>query len=109
MMMSDPFTTRPRPMWRPATSADDDEIIRMALALYEEDPSPDPVPAEQTRRTLAVLQSEPARGRVVVLEIAGALAGYAFLIAYWSNELGGEVAVIDELFVDREHRGMGHA
>ena len=29
--------------------------------------------------------------------------------AFWSNELGGEVCTIDELYVDPEHRGRGHA
>jgi GNAT superfamily N-acetyltransferase len=30
------------------------------------------------------------------------------LIAFWSNELGGEVCDVDELFVTREQRGRGH-
>ena len=35
-------------------------------------------------------------------------AGYALLIAYWSNELGGEVCAIDELFVAPDSRSRGH-
>jgi GNAT superfamily N-acetyltransferase len=45
----------------------------------------------------------------VVLEVDGKVAGYALLIAYWSNELGGEVCVIDELYVEPAHRGSRHA
>jgi GNAT superfamily N-acetyltransferase len=33
--------------------------------------------------------------------------GYAFLISFWSNELGGEVCIIDELYVAPPARGRG--
>jgi GNAT superfamily N-acetyltransferase len=60
------------------------------------------------RRTLAVLRAEPWRGRATVLELDGRAIGYALLIPFWSNELGGEVCDVDELFVAREHRSQGH-
>ncbi len=96
-------------MWRFATPADDDAIIEMCLALNEEDPGPEPVSATQVRRTLAVLRAEPSRGHPVVSEVAGRIAGYALLIAFWSNELGGEVCTVDELYVQPvyRHRGLG--
>ena len=37
------------------------------------------------------------------------LAGYALLCSFWSNELGGEVCIIDELFVAPGERGRGYA
>jgi GNAT superfamily N-acetyltransferase len=61
------------------------------------------------RTTLTTLRREPWRGRAVVAEEGGALVGYALLIAFWSNELGGEVCDVDELFVLPEHRGRGLA
>jgi ribosomal protein S18 acetylase RimI-like enzyme len=42
------------------------------------------------------------------LEIQKQASGYALLIPFWSNELGGSVCVVDELFVLPEHRGQGH-
>ena len=33
---------------------------------------------------------------------------YALLISFWSNELGGEICNIDELYVCRHVRGNGH-
>jgi GNAT superfamily N-acetyltransferase len=38
-------------------------------------------------------------------------AGYAFLVPFWSNELGGEVCEIDELYVlpERRREGIGSA
>jgi ribosomal protein S18 acetylase RimI-like enzyme len=95
-------------MWRAACETDDDSIVAMSVALYEEDPSEHPVPEEHMRRTLSRLRAEPARGRVMVLEIEGQLRGYVFLISFWSNELGGEVCTIDEVYVDRAVRSRGH-
>ena len=96
-------------MWRLASPADDDAIVAMSLALYREDPSAYSVDAAQVRRTLERLRAEPARGRAVVLDVAGQPAGYALLIAFWSNELGGEVCTIDEIYVQPAHRGHGAA
>lgn len=95
-------------MWRLAVPDDDDAIARLCHALYEEDPSPEPVPQSHISRTLAVLRSEPVRGRAVVLELDGVVAGYALLVAFWSNELGGEICEIDELYVAPAARGRGH-
>jgi GNAT superfamily N-acetyltransferase len=96
-------------MWRNAVEADDEALVAMCSALNAEDPGPDPVPEEYTRRTLRTLRAAPTRGRAMVLELAGCACGYALLISSWSNELGGEVCVIDELFVVAGHRGHGHA
>jgi len=81
----------------------------MCMALYAEDPSPSPVQPEQVRRTLAGLREASSRGRCVVCEVEGRIVGYALLISFWSNELGGEVCNIDELFVAPEHRSRGLA
>jgi len=96
-------------VWRLATPADDDAIVRMCVALNVEDPGPHPVPPEHTRKTLTALREVPSRGRAIALELDGHVCGYALLMAYWSNELGGEVCAIDELYVEREYRGRRHA
>ena len=98
----------PTLLWRAATPADDDAVVALSLALYVEDPATDPVPAEHTRRTLEALRARPARGQVVVLDVAGSVCGFALLVSVWSNELGGEVCSIDELYVAPSARGGGH-
>src|SRR5579862_851219 len=95
-------------MWRMAQPADDQTIIEMCLQFYSEDPGLEPVTAEHMRRTLETLRREPSRGRAVVLEVDGQTVGYSLLIAFWSNEFGGDVCEIDELFVAPSHRGVGH-
>ena len=96
-------------MWRVASIDDDESVVAMCMALNAEDPGPAPVLPQQMRRTLAALREKPIRGRAVVCDIAGDAVGYALLISFWSNELGGEVCTIDELFVLPEHRGRGLA
>lgn len=94
-------------MWRHAATTNDDSIIQMCLALNAEDPGDTPVLREQVLMTLEVLREEPARGRAVVAEIDGQVVGYALLISFWSNEFGGEVCVVDELYLAPSHRNRG--
>jgi ribosomal protein S18 acetylase RimI-like enzyme len=96
-------------MWRLARPPDEERVIALCLALYAEDPGTRPVLADDVRKTLRALRAEPARGRVVVLDAGGAVLGYAILAAYWSNELGGEVCHLDEIYVAPEARGRGCA
>ena len=93
-------------MWRPARPAEDETIVAMCLALNAEDPG-EPVQADQVRRTLAALRDEPVRGRAVVAETDGRVVAYALLVSFWSNEHGGEICAIDEMYVAPEHRSRG--
>jgi GNAT superfamily N-acetyltransferase len=96
-------------MWRAATAEDDLAIIPMCLALNAEDPGPMAVAAEQVQRTLETLRREPLRGRALVLDVDKEVVGYALLISFWSNEAGGELCTVDELFIAPGHRQKGHA
>jgi ribosomal protein S18 acetylase RimI-like enzyme len=94
------------PHWRPARPEDDDAIVAMSLALYHGDP---PVTAAHVRQTLVTFRDQPIRGRALVLDVDGAPGGYAFLVSFWSNELGGEICTIDELYVGEAARSRGYA
>jgi GNAT superfamily N-acetyltransferase len=94
-------------MWRQARPDDWEEIVSMCLALDREDPGLAPVEAEQVRETLEVFERQPGRGRAVVAEVGDRVAGYAFLVPFWSNGMGGEVCEVDELYVRPERRGVG--
>jgi ribosomal protein S18 acetylase RimI-like enzyme len=95
-------------MWRMARPEEDDSIVEMGLELQREDPGFAAISNKKMRATLAKLRREPHRGRAVVLAIERQLAGYALLISFWSNELGGEICEVDELFVLPEWRNQGH-
>src|SRR5262250_1236429 len=92
---------------RLAAAADHDAIRRMVRELYAEDPSPRPPSDGDVTRTLAVLADERRGEALVVDDGDGAPFGYMFLTKLWSNELGGDVVFIDELWVARERRGRG--
>jgi GNAT superfamily N-acetyltransferase len=93
-------------MWRPSRPGDDEAVVALCLALYAEDPGR-PVDADQVRRTLDAFRREPVRGRAVVAEQEGRVVGYAFLVSFWSNEYGGELCAVDELYVVPSRRGRG--
>jgi ribosomal protein S18 acetylase RimI-like enzyme len=93
--------------WRLASPEDDEAVVEMSLALYEDDPGSRPVLASQIRATLARFREEPLRGRTVVLDHDGHAAGYALLVSFWSNELGGEICTIDEIYVRPAWRCRG--
>jgi GNAT superfamily N-acetyltransferase len=93
--------------FRLATAADDDALIRLILSLYREDPSPNPPTETSARVALLTLRETPAWGHAIVIEDSGTIAGYALLISFYSNELGGRVCVLDELYVAPSFRGRG--
>ena len=97
------------PMWRAASPDDHPVVIRFYLALNSEDPGFTPPEPARMSRTLTLFQTDPERGRCVVLDEGESAAGYALLVPYWSNELGGLMCCIDELYVSPPARGRGRA
>jgi GNAT superfamily N-acetyltransferase len=95
-------------MWRPARSDDDDRIVTLSLALHAEDPGGPRISAARVRGTLEALRREPLRGCAAVLDLEGRVEGFALLVAFLSNHLGGIVCEVDELYVAPEHRRRGH-
>jgi ribosomal protein S18 acetylase RimI-like enzyme len=87
---------------------DTDEVLRMVRELYVEDPSPHSPGDGNVRRTLGVITDE-RRGAVWIADDGEATRpiAYMFLSRLWSNELGGDVVFIDELWVEPDRRGRG--
>jgi GNAT superfamily N-acetyltransferase len=95
--------------WRQARPDEDEAIVEMSLALYGDAAAEIGITAPQVWTTLETFRREPLRGRALVLDSRGTLAGLCLLASFWSNELGGEVCIIDELYLKPEWRGHGHA
>jgi len=81
----------------------------MMHELTYEDPSTEKITYKKISLTFSKLSNNPNRGRIVVFEKAKTIIGYAILIPYWSNEYGGIILHVDELYVKPEHRGRGIA
>jgi GNAT superfamily N-acetyltransferase len=82
-------------------------VYELIKALYQEDPEGKPMTDEKISRTFQQLHHHPDYGRVLVFEREGQLVGYALLINFWSNEYGGIVLSIDELYILPDFRGRG--
>ncbi len=95
--------------FRSARHSDNAALRKMMYALYKEDWVGQSITGEKISATLNELDQSPNRGQVIVFEEAGEIIGYAILIFYWSNEYGGDVLHIDELYVMPDFRQRGVA
>jgi|WetSurMetagenome_2_1015567.scaffolds.fasta_scaffold01284_2 GNAT superfamily N-acetyltransferase len=84
-----------------------DDLIEMIKSLYSEDPSGKEMSNKKIERTISFLQSNPDTGRIVMITEAAMVSGYAIIVYFWSNEYGGPVLLLDELFIREEFRGKG--
>lgn len=83
------------------------ELLPMMQALYREDEPACDVSQDRFPETIRTLVAEPARGRIILFRDASATLGYAIMIPYWSNEYGGTLLFVDEIFVVPEARSRG--
>lgn len=79
------------------------------FALYEEDNEGQEMTQSKIDLTLKTLEDKPELGALMLFLSDGELAGYALLIHYWSNEYGGMIINLDELFVAKAYRNRGIA
>ncbi len=95
------------PEFRPLEDGDIPELLRMVLALYREDPPGQHMSLRKIRHTITELTTHPDKGAITIMRVSDVIAGYAFVIYYWSNEYGGNIAHIDELYVKPSWRNKG--
>ncbi len=93
--------------YRKMEEADQEGVAGMIMAFYEEAGGAQFMNRGMIERTFRQLAAHPDYGSVVVFEADGRMVGYALLINFWSNEYGGIVLNIDELYVVPERRGAG--
>jgi len=84
-----------------------DDLLEMVKSSYSEDPSGKEMSDIKIDRTISFLQSHPGNGRIVIITASDLVLGYAIIVYFWSNEYGGSVLLLDELFIREESRGKG--
>lgn len=84
-----------------------EELVLMMRALYSEDEAASPADQSRFGANIEFLVAHPSRGRIILFQEGANLVGYALLIPYWSNEFGGTLLFIDEMFVTRPARNEG--
>jgi len=82
-------------------------LTQFMIGLCEEDPGTKHITADKIRCTVDSLMNHPDRGTIMIIERGNEIIGYALLINFWSNEFGGNITVIDELYVRKEYRSRG--
>ena len=83
------------------------ELEEMIFALYREDAYGEVMSRQKIQRTVQELLKCPEKGNITMFCLDEAVVGYAFVIYYWSNEYGGDIAFIDEFYVKPPWRGKG--
>lgn len=84
-----------------------DDVVAMMRRLYEEDRGEFAVDHSRFAWGIEHLIAHPSVGRIVLFCEGNEPRGYALLVPYWSNEFGGTLLFIDELFVVAESRNRG--
>lgn len=92
---------------RGLTRLDLESFAGLVVQLYEDDPGPVAMDAARARAQAEAMLARSDHVWPLVLRMDGRVVGYAILVPYFSNEFGGDVVCLDELFVAREHRGRG--
>ena len=83
------------------------DLRDMIVSLYREDPEGEPIDEEKIKRTVAEFRKNPYKLNIYMLRRNNKNIGYAILVFFWSNEFGGNILNIDELFVKEEYRNQG--
>lgn len=97
---------------RPITEADSDVFLRLCEEFYNSCATIRAYDEEITKKTFNYLMSkhENLWGYLLTEGEDDAPVGYALLTSYWCNEDGGNVIIVDEIYVNaaNQHKGMGH-
>lgn len=80
------------------------ELTEMSCALYDEDTGGEPMNQLKIQQTIDFLTSNPSNGRIIVFLSDQTIVGYSIVIHFWSNEFGGLLLHVDELFVKESFR-----
>lgn len=95
-------------MMKPFVAEDFDDYLALSREFYSSEATDHPVPEEHFRRTFdeTVSGSPIARGWLIRND-QGRPVGYLLASITWSNEFGGRISWLEELYLRPETRGQG--
>ena len=91
---------------RNITPEDRELYLELSKGFYTGDATLHPANFTFINRTFDECISDSPFAKAYILEEAGKPAGFALFSFTWSNESGGMVALLEELYVAPEYRGM---
>lgn len=91
---------------RNVSKADLDLFLQLVQEFYTGPATLHEPNLDYARRTFSEYVNGSQLVRIVILEVEGEAAGFAQLSFTWSNESGGLVVWLEELFVRPKYRGL---
>ncbi len=92
---------------RPIERRDREDYAEMVRAFYATDAVIEPIPLSYIERTFDELMRSDVYAQAFMLEYDGKTAGYALLAKTFSQEAGGMVVWVEELYIKEDCRGNG--
>ena len=94
-------------MIRKMTENDRELYIKMAEEFYSSDAVLHPIPEDHFEKTADEALRSDAYAEIYLLEYEGVPAGYGLTARTFSQEAGGQVLWIEELYIRKEFRSKG--
>ncbi len=91
--------------YRSFKTTDKKEVAALIKKLYGETSKEGEISNKNINKTFCELLKHPERGKILILEKKSRIIGYCLLAHFWSNEYGGIVLIIDEIYIKPEFRG----
>jgi len=93
--------------YRQFKNSDKKIVAELMKSLAAEDSECKPSSNLKIDKTFTELSNHPDKGTIIVLEDGVKIVGYSILINFWSNEYGGNILEIDELYIKSDYRKRG--
>ena len=91
--------------YREFKSTDKSIVSELIKELYKEVSGKSKISNENINKTFSEFLHNSKGGRILILEKEKQIIGYCLLVNYWSNEFGGNVVNIDEIYIKPKFRG----
>jgi len=83
------------------------QIEEMMFSLYKEDPAGMPINHNKINATLSECERHPEKTKLISIWHGKELVGYALIVLFWSNEYGGNIICLDEIYIKETFRNRG--
>lgn len=83
------------------------EFCGMVKSLYSEDTEGQSMNTSKVEATMNEYKKNPEKIKIVILVKNKDIIGYSILVYLWSNEYGGNILIVDELYIKEKFRNEG--
>jgi GNAT superfamily N-acetyltransferase len=94
-------------IYRQFKASDRKIITEFIKSLYQESPEGKPASDKKINKTFDELANYRDKGTILVIAADHQVIRYSILINFWSNEYGGNIINIDEIYIKEDFRGRG--